>query len=92
MRALKIATIVMAVMIVAGVAGIVATIVSRLSGPGVGATAALALLDEPEGTRIAGVALAADRIAVQLQGGGADRVVIVDTRGGRVLARVALAR
>jgi len=50
------------------------------------------VLDEPEGTHIAGVSLATDRVAVQLQGGGADRVVVVDTRAGRVVARIGLAK
>jgi hypothetical protein len=38
------------------------------------------VLEEPEGTRIAGIAAAQDRIAVQLRGGGPDRVVLVDPR------------
>ncbi len=91
MRALKAAVIVMGVLILAGVATIVVTIVNRMSGPGVAeGPAALALLDEPAGTRIAGMSLATDRVAVQLQGGGPDRVVVVDTRAGHVVARVAL--
>jgi hypothetical protein len=91
MRALQAAVIVMGVLIVAGVATIVVTIVSRMSGAGGGAVAQ-ALLDEPAGTRIAGASVAADRVAVQLQGGGPDRVVVVETRGGRVIARIALAK
>lgn len=91
MRVLQAAVIVMGVLIVAGVATIVVTIVTRMSGPGGGA-AVLSLLDEPEGTHIAGASVAGDRVAVQLQGGGPDRVVVVDTRGGRVIARIGLAR
>jgi Family of unknown function (DUF6476) len=91
MRALQAAVIVMGVLIVAGVATIVVTVVSRLSGGGAGAAATQALLDEPAGTRIAGASVAADRVAVQLQGGGSDRVVVVDTRSGHVIARIGLA-
>jgi hypothetical protein len=94
MRALLAAVIVMGVLIVAGVATIAVTIVSRMSSGGSAVTGAVAqaMLEEPAGTRIAGISLAADRVALQLQGGGADRVVVVETRSGRVIARVALAR
>jgi hypothetical protein len=50
------------------------------------------VLDEPAGTHIAGVSMLPDRLAVQLQGGGPDRVVVVDSRSGRVIARVGLSR
>ena len=93
MRALMAAVIVMGVLIVLGVTTIVVTIAMRMSGPRQGAGEVVqAVLDEPAGTRIAGVSLAADRVAVQLQGGGADRVVVVDIGAGRVLARIGLAR
>ena len=93
MRALMLAVIVMGVLIVAGVATIVVTIVSRATAPGaVSAATAQATLNEPAGTRIAGISAAPDRVAVQLQGGGADRVVVIDTRTGRVIARIALDR
>jgi hypothetical protein len=92
MRALQAAVIVMGVLIVAGVATIVVTVVSRLSGGGAaGGMPTQALLDEPAGSRIAGLAVAADRVAVQLQGGGPDRVVVVETRSGHVIARIGLA-
>jgi hypothetical protein len=48
------------------------------------------LLDEPAGTRIAGIASAGDRLAVRLQGGGSDRVVLVDPRTGAVAGRIGL--
>ena len=48
------------------------------------------LLDEPPGTRVASTTLAGDRIALALQGGGADRVVVLDLRSGRVIARIGL--
>jgi hypothetical protein len=53
---------------------------------------ASAVLDEPAGTRIVGTSTAPDRLVVQLQGGGPDRVVVLDTKTGRVLGRVGLAR
>jgi len=89
-RWLQVAVVVMGVLIVAGIGTIAVVIVTRMS-PRAGAIAS-AVLDEPEGTRIAGAALAPDRLAVQLQGGGPDRVVLVDTKAGRVLGRVTLAR
>ena len=42
------------------------------------------------GTRIAAIAAAGDRLAVQLQGGGPDRVLLVDPRNGRVAGRIGL--
>jgi hypothetical protein len=108
MRALKVLTIVMGVMIVVGTGVLVAVIAHRIASPSPAAVqitggpiaggpiaggAPLALvLDEPAGTRIAGIAAAGDRLAVQLQGGGADRVVLVDPRSGAVVGRIALAR
>jgi hypothetical protein len=65
---------------------------------GPGAPAALAgpipavVLDEPAGTHIAGMAATQDRIALQLQGGGTDRVVLVDPRTGNLTGSVRLAR
>lgn len=90
MRLLRIAVAVMGVLIVAGTVALAVLLAQRASGgsPAAGPTA----LDEPIGTRIVGASAAQDRVAVQLQGGGPDRVVVVDTRTGRVLARVALAR
>lgn len=90
MQALKIAVVVMGVLIVAGVVMLGVALTQRMSSSG-GGIASL-LLDEPVGTRIAGTSMAPDRLAVVLQGGGADRVVVLDTRSGRVLGRVGLAR
>jgi hypothetical protein len=84
--ALKALVVGMGVLIVAGVAVIGVTLVTRIS-PG-GAPIASVLLDEPAGTRIVASALAPDRLALQLGGGGSDRVVLVDTKAGRVLGRV----
>jgi hypothetical protein len=92
MRVLKIAVIVMGVLIVAGTMGLVAEVVRRLSGPGSSPGMVSAVLDEPEGTRIAGIATVQDRLAVLLQGGGVDRVVLLDPRTGGLSGRVTLAR
>ncbi len=90
MLGLKAAVIGMGVLIVAGVAVIGMTLVGRMSAPG--APIASVVLDEPAGTRIAGASLGVDRLALQLQGGGPDRVVVVDTKAGRTLGHVGLAR
>jgi len=104
LRALKIATIVMGLMIVLGTVVVVTVLVRRASSDaGAGAAGgsaerggeapvAAVLLDEPDGTRIAGVAGWADRLAVTLQGGGPDRVAVIDARSGRVVQRIALRR
>lgn len=91
MAALKAAVILMGVLILAGVTVIVVTLVERATAPRTGAAVA-ATLEEPAGTHIAGVSAGAEQLAVQLQGGGPDRVVVVDLRSGRVVARAALAR
>jgi hypothetical protein len=97
MRALKVAVIVMGVLIVAGTTALLIGIARRSSAP-VAAVAPLpafvsAVLNEPEGTRIAGMVAVRDRLAVQLQGGGAeDRVVLIDATTGTVAGRISLAR
>jgi hypothetical protein len=98
MLGLKVAVVAMGILIVAGVAVLGLTLVNRMSAygggnasPGMGVVGAV-MLDEPEGTRIAGVSMAPERLAVRLQGGGPDRVVVVDTRGGHVVGRVGLLR
>ena len=90
MGMLKVAVVVMGVMIVAGVATLGYLIVSRayVTPPAM----AELLLDEPEGTRIAEASLSGDRLALRLQGGGPDRMVLVDTRTGRIAGRVGLRR
>lgn len=91
MRGLKILTIGMAVLIVVGVVVLGVTIARRLGTPAP-SVAAMVLLDEPAGTRIAGIAAVQDRLAVQLQGGGPDRVLLLDAKSGAVLGRIGLAR
>jgi hypothetical protein len=101
MRALKIATIVMGVLIVAGTMALVIGVARRAGVvPVAGAPAggvswpasAAVLLDEPAGTRIAGIVAVRDRLAVQLQGGGVDRVVLIDAATGTVAGRISLVR
>jgi hypothetical protein len=73
MRALKVAVVVMGVLIVVGTMGLVVGIARRSAAPSVVSAAAWAasvVLDEPAGTRIVGIAVVRDRLAVQLQGGG----------------------
>lgn len=99
MRWLMGAVIFMGVLIVAGIVVITVALVDRMSSPhaptasaGVAAPPAAVVLDEPAGSQIVGTALAPDRLVLQIGGGGPDRVVILDTRTGRVLGRVTLAR
>jgi hypothetical protein len=91
MRALKILTVVMGVMIVAGVVALGVVLTQRLAlAPG--AVAASSVLDEPAGTRMAQISAAGDRVTVLLQGGGADRLVVLDVRTGAVVSRMQLGR
>ena len=92
MRFLKVLTIGMAVLIVVATTVLVVVIARRIGGAGTAPAPApvAVLLDEPAGTRIAAIASAGNRLAVQLQGGGADRVVLVDPRTGAVAGRIGL--
>jgi hypothetical protein len=89
---LKIITVAMAVLIVIGTTVVLVTIARRIGSPAVPAVPAqiVVLLDEPAGTRIAGIAAVGDRLAVRLEGGGADRVVLLDARTGVVAGRIGL--
>lgn len=96
MRLLTIATVVMGVLIVLGTIGLLVALARRGAVPAPVATAPgpgplAAILAEPEGTRIVAVTAVQDRLAVQLQGGGADRIVLVDPRSGVVTGRISLA-
>ena len=90
MRAVKIAAIVMGVLIVLGTTVVLVTIVKRtMTGPAaVPEKAFAAILDEPAGTAIVGIASVRDRLAVQLRGGGVDRVLLIDPVSGVVVGRV----
>ena len=90
MRLLKVAVLVMGVLIIGGLGILVAIIATRsLATP---ANTPPAVLDEPAGTHIASIAALPDRLALHLQGGGPDRVVVIDLRNGRVIGRVGLTR
>ncbi len=86
MRGLKILTVVMAVLIVVGVVTLGVVMTRRLGGLVAGA--ADTRLGEPDGTEIAGIAATADRVALQLRGGGPDRVVLVDAKTGKPVGRI----
>jgi hypothetical protein len=91
MRALKIAVIVMGVLIVGGTAALIVAVLRR-PGLTVGLPPIIgAVLEEPVGTHIAGIAAVQDRLAVQLQGGGVDRIVLIDPRTGAITGRIGLA-
>ena len=94
LRAVKIAAIAMGVLIVLGTTVILVTIVKRtMSGPpALPDKAFAALLDEPVGTGIIGITSVHDRLAVQLHGGGPDRVVLIDPTSGAVVGRIGLTR
>jgi len=89
MRALVGLTVVMGVLIVVGVGVVAATIFHRA---GLAAPHALVggVLDEPVGTRIVGVSSYGDRLAIALQGGGPDRVILFDPASVKNVARVVL--
>jgi hypothetical protein len=98
-RAVKIAAIAMGVLILLGTTVIVVTIIRRvISGPvGLPEKPFAAVLDEPEGTAIVGIAQvgtaqARERLAVHLRGGGPDRVLLIDPGSGAIVGRVSLAR
>ncbi len=92
MRALKALVIGMGVLIVAGTVALVAVVVQRAGGLGGGGQAArLDLpLNQPEGSRIAGIAAAeGGTLGVWVaRPDGDHRVVLVDTRRGRVAGEI----
>ena len=81
----------MGVLIVVGVGVVAVTIIHRMGGTAPHAIAG-GVLDEPAGTHIVGVATYGDKLALVLQGGGTDRVVLFDPLSGRSAGRVSLAR
>ncbi len=89
MRVLTALTVAMGVLILVGTTVLVVTIVKRAGAPPVGAAMSI-ILQEPAGTRIVGMVAVADQLALELQGGGPDRVVLVDPRSGAVGGRVSL--
>lgn len=90
MRMIKIAAVVMGVLILFGTAGLlVAMVMRRPATTPLPATLSITL-DEPAETRIVGISVVQDRLAVALQGGGTDRVVLVDPRTGAMTGRIVL--
>jgi hypothetical protein len=79
MRALTALVVFMGVLLVVGVAVIVATLVHRMGAPAVAMPDVV--LNEPAGTHVAGVGQVGDRLAVLLQGGGPDRITLIDPHG-----------
>ena len=96
MRALKALVIVMGVLIVAGTVALVAVVVQRaggVAGGGAGSARLDLALDQPEGSRIAGIAAAeGNTLGVWVARPDGDRVVLVDTRRGRVAGEIRLGR
>jgi hypothetical protein len=102
MRALKIATVVMGVLIVLGTIGLLVALARRGAAPASSTAASMGAvataprtklavtLAEPEGTRIVTVTALQDRLAVQLQGGGPDRIVFLDPHSGAEVGRITL--
>lgn len=88
MRALKISIGIMTTLIVVGLVVLVMTITQRLS---VSRPTAPSVLDEPAGTHITQISAAGDRLTLLLQGGGPDRVIVLDLRQGQVMLRTGLA-
>ena len=83
----------MAVLIVVGTTVVLVVIAKRLGGaapspPPPETAPVAAMLDEPMGTRITGIATVGDRLAVQLQGGGTDRILLMDPHSGAVVGRI----
>ena len=82
MRVMVGLVVAMGVLILAGGAVVAVTIMGRLGGHG--PAAGVVVLDQPAGTRIVGVAGVGERMAVVLQGGGPDRVVVLPVGGVRL--------
>ena len=91
MQALRVLVVVMGVMIVGGTVAL-GVLVARKAGGGGAVLEAAVVLDEPAGTRIAGASGSGDSVVLRLEGGGPDRVVVVDGRSGRVTGRIGLAK
>lgn len=91
MAFLKIAVIVMGVLIIGGTATLIAVVATRAAGSGGLPAVVTAVLEEPAGSRIAAIAATRDRLAVQVQGGGTDRIILIDPATGALAGRISLA-
>jgi hypothetical protein len=85
---LKLAIGVMTILIVVGVGVIGVTIFHRLASPRLSDTPHV--LDEPAGTRITGITSTPAGVALLLQGGGPDRVVVLDLTSAKPSSLVTL--
>ena len=101
LKALLAAVIVMALVIAAGTAILVATVIKRLVHPPAARSASNLVLppvtvplDQPAGTRIVSAIRQSDSsLALLLTGGGVpDRIVVWDEQTGRIAALASLAR
>ena len=93
MRGLLALTVIMGVMIVAGLGVIGVTVAHRLTHVEIPRGAPfIRVVDEPAGTQITGISSLGDRLAIVLRGGGPDRVVLVGADDGHILGTVRLAR
>jgi hypothetical protein len=86
-RALKVLVVVMGVLIVGGTVALAVLLVQRMGGPAAGARWEAAL-EQPEGTRIAGIATTEQGIGVWVTRPDGDRVLVVDPRRGRVVGEI----
>ncbi|RAI58336.1 hypothetical protein DOO78_14420 [Roseicella frigidaeris] len=77
----------MGVLIVAGTVGLVMVLVQRVGGAASG-TRWEAALDQPEGTRITGLAATESGIAVLLARPDGERVLVVEPKRGRVIGEI----
>jgi hypothetical protein len=86
----------MGVLIVAGTVALVAVVVQRaggIGGGGAGAAPVNLALNQPEGSRIAGIAAAeGGALGVWVARPDGDRVLLVDPRRGRVAGEIRLGR
>ena len=90
LKALKVLVVVMGVLIVGGTVTLVALLVQRAGGAG--GTAWQAVLEQPEGARIAGVAASESGIGIWVQRPDGDRVLVVDPKRGRINGEIRLGR
>ncbi len=86
---MKALVIVLGVVILAMMGALVVGLAHRMH-PAPPPIAASLLLDEPAGTHILSIAATGRFLAVLLQGGGPDRVVLLDPEHGRIAGRVGL--
>jgi Family of unknown function (DUF6476) len=95
-RALKALVVVMGVLIVGGTVALVAVVVQRAGGGGFAGRGSARLevaLEQPEGSRIAGIAAAeGGALGVWVARPDGDRVLLVDPRRGRVAGEIRLGR